>query len=131
MSMKSALADAEYAAENYLRHVIRSDAGDREFADAIANHILAATWFPRTYHLAVFYYGDGPGSLPSDWRAGSAVGISTPDRQRAKQWCVAALLAGYAISRGHQRFSRSKGFTGFYRGSLADYREIARERERD
>jgi hypothetical protein len=141
MSLKTELAEAEsvaeLATENVLRH-IRPDACDQEFADVIADWALAATWFPRgSYHMAVPLIDNFTGPLRApDWRApNNMVGISTPDRARAKRWCVAALLAGYplyrAADRPHPRRGKGrrkfKSFTAFPKGSIADHREEARK----
>jgi hypothetical protein len=141
MSPKTFLAEVEYfaetATETVLRH-IRPDASDHEFADAIAEWVLAGgSGFPRgIFHLAVPLIDDFTGPLRApDWRAkGDMVGISTDNRARAKRWCVAALLAGYPLYRAldRPRCSSGKGnrksiFTAFCKGSISDHREQARE----
>lgn len=59
----------------------------------------------------------GPCPLPHDWARMNVVGISTRDRDRARQWIVAATLAGYCVF-----YSSYRDGSGGGQGSLAAIR---------
>jgi hypothetical protein len=64
----------------------------------------------------------GPCPLPYDWTRKNAVGISTKDRERARQWCIDAMLAGYDV---HHRSSKTSA--SFGRGTIAQIRAWRRK----
>jgi hypothetical protein len=64
----------------------------------------------------------GPCPLPYDWTRKNVVGISTKDRERARQWCIDAMLAGYSV---HHRSSKTSA--SFGRGTIAQIRARRRE----
>lgn len=75
-------------------------------------------------------YPIGPCPLPYDWTRKNLVGVSTKDRERARQWCIDAMLAGYAVSH-----TSSKGRGGGSHGTIAQIQtrrreEIAQEKTR-
>jgi hypothetical protein len=65
----------------------------------------------------------GPCPLPYDWQHKSLVGISTKDREVARQWIIDAAMLGYAVFRSWKRRWASGGGLG----SIADVREHARK----
>ena len=137
-----ATAVASNAAEDALA-AISPDASDATIAGIVADYLLTR-YSTRYFHLSIIHdvrpsapvrlarlrkhFPDyqphepmGPCPLPYDWTRKNMVGISTRDRERAREWIIAATLAGYCVFRGFSRDSWSSGA-----GSIARIRERAK-----
>lgn len=115
-----------------LRHLARKEAddalakvdpgaSDELIAGLIADALVLGPGHRITYyHLSIIHdeRGAGPCPLPYDWRRKNTLRISTRDPDRAKQWIVAATLAGYCVFRHWTRNS-----FGYGKGTLASVRE--------
>jgi hypothetical protein len=104
------------------------DTGDRELAEAIADHYVAnCLRVKRKIVLQIAHdvrkrSDEGPCPLPYDYSRKNVVGIRTSDPEYAVAWAVGAMLMGYAVF-----YMPSPGW-GFGKGTLAEYRERLRER---
>jgi|SRR5208283_632015 len=67
----------------------------------------------------------GPCPLPYDWIRKNVVGISTRDRDQARQWIIKATLAGYCV---YHQITRNGSGGG--RGTSAQIRAKRREAAR-
>jgi hypothetical protein len=69
----------------------------------------------------------GPCPLRYDWRYKNTVGIKERDRETAKRWVIGAMLSGYAV---FSKWSIAGPGIAFSKGTLADIRKRARERQK-
>lgn len=136
----SAIAAAEHAVNH-----VDPEASDQAIAEVVADYLLAMFRRSRTYRLSIMHdvrpsasrrverwrkhlpdhqpvEPTGPCPLAYDWHRKNIVGISTRDRDRARQWAIEASLAGYCVYRD---WSSQGGGSG--RGSI----EHIRKRRRD
>jgi hypothetical protein len=131
----------EDAAEDAMASV-DPDATDEVIAVVIADYLVTQLPTSRTCHLSVlhelrprelarfrkysperpFDHGIGPCPLPYDWQRKNVIGISTRDRDRARQWAIDATLAGYCVFRSFHRNGSGGG-----QGTLAHIWERRRD----
>ena len=136
-----------YAAENAAYDAMDAmdpDASDEIIAGLVADYLVTQLPNSRTCHLSVLhdmrpsalrnlerirkYNPDydpgpvGPFPLPYDWTYKNVVGVSTRDRDRARQWAIDAMLAGYSVFRSFGRHGSAGG-----RGTLAQIRAHRRD----
>ena len=128
------------AAEDAMQEV-DPNASDETIANILADYLTVGNWGrSRAFHLSIFHdvrpsslarmdrlrkldpgYRPhdriGPCPLPYDWTRTNIVGISTGDRERARQWIIEAALAGYSVFR---HIGRHGG--GFGQGSIKHIR---------
>jgi len=121
MTKYSNAVQAEQAAYNHYNDCKPTDT-DLKLALAFADHYIASA-YGRKIHLSIFHdmrklSTEGPCPLPYDWQHKNVVGISTTDAERARDWCVKALLLGYSVARSFRR-----GCGGGGNGSLAFWRD--------
>lgn len=96
-------------------------ASDELIAGLIADALVLGPGHRSSYfHLSIIHdeRGAGPCPLPYDWRRKNTLRISTRDPDRAKQWIIAATLAGYCVLRHWTR----NGW-GYGKGTLASVHE--------
>jgi hypothetical protein len=127
-------------AENAL-HDLCPDTDDRLIAEHVADCLLALRLTPRR-QLGIFddcqpmsadereyvlrvdlLQRRGPCPLSYDWHETNVLGISTDDRERARQWIIEAQARGYAVLRCWS----GKDGGGSGKGTIAEWR---RQRER-
>ena len=132
----------EQAAEDAVA-AISPDDSDQTIAEIVAEYLLTRRQ-PPLCHLGIIHdvrpstlrkvnsirrkwhpdyeppHPFGPCPVPYDWHVANTVGITTHDRDRARQWIIAAMLAGYSVFRRYRRDG-----AGFGKGSIADMRERA------
>lgn len=138
---KKAMSQAEIEAIEDAMREVDPDASDQAIAEVLADYLLSTLAHSRAFHLSTYHdvrpsaparlarvwkfnpdYQPhepvGPCPFPYDWSRKNIVGISTRDRERARQWIIEAALAGYAVFRGFRRL----GGAGFGQGSLENIR---------
>jgi hypothetical protein len=132
---RDALAKVEEQAAFHVQHGIHGIETDLQIAEAITDDLIAAALLQRpTIRLAIFHdarkrgneYSEhkGPCPLPYDWKFKNAVGIKTKDREVARDWCMKALLLGYAVF----QCWLPTGCGGGGMGTVAEHRKRLRER---
>jgi hypothetical protein len=92
-------ATREFDAARTLR-ALPKEVSDVEIAEALTEYILSqrlACWETEKFYLWVQHKGEGEFPLRWDWNRRNCYGITTPDENRAREWCLAALLMGYAV----------------------------------
>lgn len=121
------------------------NASDEAIADIVANYLLSRFSTRSFFHLSIFhdvrpstavrlarvqkrnphYAVEPPGPCPLayDWSYKNMVGISTRDCAHAREWIIAATLAGYGVFRSPRRND-----SGIGAGSLTDIRKRAADR---
>ena len=119
-SQAKLMRNEQRAAEDAVA-AINPDDSDEAIAQIVAEYLLTAQRPP--YRFSIFHdvrprTQRGPCPLPFDWRHKNTVGITTRDREHARQWTIDAMLAGYGVFRGFP----GHGGSGFGQGSIAHIR---------
>ncbi|HUI12582.1 MAG TPA: hypothetical protein VL048_03825 [Xanthobacteraceae bacterium] len=95
-----ALCEAERKASYRVSWGLDGTETDLVIAEAITDYLLAAAMLrTRCKRMMEFSIISDWKSFPLqfDWRRKGALGIKTKDKERAHDWCMKALLAGFGV----------------------------------
>jgi len=122
MMRRHQISEAQVIAAEKAMHDLDPNDSDQEIARIVANYLQLPMRHSHAYHLKIIHDvrpstvrrlekirktwpsyepadPTGPCPVVFDWQNKNTVGISTRDRERARQWIVDAMLAGYGVFR--------------------------------